>query len=287
MQSRGVRLLGRGDEALLERFLAKHAASSMFLRANVRAAGLVDHGERLEGTYAASIDRGEIVAVAAHAWNGLVLVQAPDRDLDDVVRLATTRSRRAVRGLVGPWGQVVAARAALSLRDRAATLESREDLFSLALDALAVPEILASARVVARRANAADLALLTDWRHDYMVEALRVEPGEGLHAASHDEIRRMIEEGSGFVLEADGERSAFSGFNARLPDVVQVGGVYTPPERRGRGYARAIVAASLLEARRNGVSRALLFTDRLNIAARRAYVALGFEPIGDYGLLMF
>lgn len=283
MQSREVRVLGHGDEPLLERFLVKHAASSMFLRSNARAAGLVDRGERLQGTYAASIVDGEVVAVAAHAWNGLVLLQAPDRDLEQVVHVATARSRRAVRGFAGPWSQIVAARTALGLDERLATLDSCEDLFELELAALALPPRLQAVR----RASAADLEVLTDFRHDYMVEALHAAPGDGLRSACRDEMRRMIEEGTGFVLTAGANLLAFSGFNAKLPDIVQVGGVFTPRELRGRGYARAVVAASLLEARRDGAKRALLFTDRKNIAARRAYVALGFEPIGDYGLIMF
>jgi len=259
----------------------------MFLRANARAVGLADRGDRLHATYAASIVDGEVVAVAAHAWNGLLLLQAPTRDLDEVVHLAKTRSRRAVRGLAGPWTQVVAARRSLRLSETAASLESPEDLFELHLEHLRVPAILSAPKVCARRATTADLEHLTELRHDYMVEALNSAPGADLRAASRDELRRMIEEGSAFALELAGRIVAFSAFNARLPDAVQIGGVFTPPEHRGRGYARAVVAASLLGARDDGVLRALLFTDRLNIAARRAYVALGFEPIGDYGLLMF
>ena len=62
-------------------------------------------------------------------------------------------------------------------------------------------------------------------------------------------------------------------FNARLPDIAQVGGVWTPPHARGRGYARCVVAGSLLHARTQGVSRALLFTMESNVAAMRAYEA--------------
>ena len=64
-----------------------------------------------------------------------------------------------------------------------------------------------------------------------------------------------------------------------------MGGVWTPPERRGRGYARAVVAASLLDARAEGVERAVLFTE--NPVARRAYEALGFRRVGEYGLVIF
>jgi predicted GNAT family acetyltransferase len=77
-----------------------------------------------------------------------------------------------------------------------------------------------------------------------------------------------------------------AGFNARLPDMVQVGGVYTPPEARGRGYARTAVALCLRAARERGVRRAILFTGEDNIPAIRAYRALGFERIGDFAIVL-
>lgn len=66
--------------------------------------------------------------------------------------------------------------------------------------------------------------------------------------------------------------------------MVQVGGVYTPPALRSRGYARCAVAGSLLAARAEGAERAILFTN--NPAAVRAYEALGFARIGEYALVL-
>ena len=276
-----IGLLHPGDEHELEEFLCKHAASSMFLRSNVRNAGLTDHSERHQATYAASFVDGRIVAVAAHAWNGMLLLQAP-RELVAVSRLAVRVSSREVRGLAGPWTQVMAARAALGLEDTTATLESNEDLFELDLAAMIVPS---DARCV-RRATVDDLATLAEFRHDYMVEALHATPGEDLRHSAHGEMARAIAEATAFVLERDGEVVSYSGFNAQLPDVVQIGGVFTPRVHRKRGLARATVAGSLLHARERGAARAILFTDRHNAAARSAYVALGFRVIGDYGLIM-
>jgi predicted GNAT family acetyltransferase len=62
--------------------------------------------------------------------------------------------------------------------------------------------------------------------------------------------------------------------------------VWTPPELRGRGYARAVVAGSLLAVRVEGIRRAVLFTDDDNVQAQRAYVALGFARVGDYGIVL-
>jgi len=66
---------------------------------------------------------------------------------------------------------------------------------------------------------------------------------------------------------------------------VQVGGVYTPPALRNRGHARAVVAASLLDARGDGATRGILFTPRPDAVA--AYRALGFAAIGRYAIVVF
>jgi predicted GNAT family acetyltransferase len=75
-----------------------------------------------------------------------------------------------------------------------------------------------------------------------------------------------------------------SAFNAALPDIVQLGGIYTPPALRGRGFAKIAVAASLAAARDRGVSRAVLFTN--NPSAVRTYEAVGFRRTGDYSLVL-
>jgi predicted GNAT family acetyltransferase len=88
------------------------------------------------------------------------------------------------------------------------------------------------------------------------------------------------------VLVQDETPVAYSVFNATLPDIVQIGGVWTPPESRGRGYARSVVAGSLLAAHQQEVRRAVLFANPANAAARAAYLSIGFEIVGDYGLVL-
>jgi len=283
-----VRTLSAGDGAALEEFLTPLAASSMFLRANSRAAGLVDRGEPLQGTYVAAIDAGRIAAVAAHFWNGMLVLQAPEpASLESLARAAIRRSGRELRGLVGPWRQVQAARRALGLGDRSTALDSREELYELELSRLEVPPDLASGRLECRPPLAEDLDLVAAWRAAYAVEALGLSIGPELSAISRAEVERLAEEGSQWILLDRGVPVSYSAFNARLPDVVQVGGVWTPPELRGRGYARAVVAGSLLSARSETVRLAVLFTGEENRPARRAYQALGFRVIGDYGLVIF
>ena len=77
---------------------------------------------------------------------------------------------------------------------------------------------------------------------------------------------------------------ALTGLNARLADVVQVGGVFVPPALRSQGFARRAVALHLAEARTGGASRAVLFA--ATPAAFRAYQAIGFNQTGWMGLAL-
>lgn len=99
-------------------------------------------------------------------------------------------------------------------------------------------------------------------------------------------MESSLERGDTWLLEDDGRPVAVTSFNAALAEVVQVGGVWTPPDRRGRGYGRAVVAASLLDARAEGVGRTVLFTGEANEPAIRAYLALGFQRVGDYRVVL-
>jgi predicted GNAT family acetyltransferase len=119
------------------------------------------------------------------------------------------------------------------------------------------------------------------------METLCERPGPVLERKCVEELDLYQREGRHWVLETGGEVVAYSAFNARLPDCVQVGGVWTPPAWRGRGFARAVVAGSLLEARVGGARRSILFTENDNEPAQAAYRALGYERVGDYGLVLF
>ena len=278
------RVLGPDEEPLVRAFLGTRADSSLFLLGNLRAAGLVDTGAAYSATWVAAFDGASVAGVAAHCWNGVLLLQAP-RDPGPLARAAVSASGRPLAGLSGPRGQVVAARAALGLDAAPAALDHEAELFSLALDDLVVPPGLSAGEVACAPPSPGDRSLIVDWRVAYAVETLGAAPGEGLRATCAEEVDRLVAEGNAFVLRR-GVPVAFSGFNARLPEVVQVGGVFTPPELRGRGHARAVVAGSLLSARAAGVSRAVLFTERENAPARRAYQALGFRVVGDYGMVL-
>jgi predicted GNAT family acetyltransferase len=273
-----IRILRRGDEEGLEAFLAPRASTSMFLRANARAGGLDDRGEPLQATYAALFEGNAIVAVAAHCWNGVLLVQAPAR-VAEVARAAIDASGRRLTGIIGPLEQVRAARDAFRLASP--RTDDADDLYTLELAALRVPDQLS--RLSFRRPRDSDLPLLFAWREQYLLETKLAAPGPRLREDAKSGIELLHSQDAHWILR-DGETPvSYTAFNARLPDIVQVGGVWTPPGLRGRGYARCAVAASLLQARAAGVRQAILFTN--SASGARAYEALGFVRAGQFGLL--
>lgn len=282
-----IRTLGPGDEEAFEAFLSSRADTSMFLRSNALAVGFVDRDAPYHGTYVGAFDAARMVGVAAQYWNGMVMVQAEPPLLDELVREVVRRSGRPVSGFSGAFEPCVRARTALGLDERPMARCEREDLFALALGDLVVPDALERGEVTCRRATRADVEALVPWRVDYCVETMGREGSTRLVADAPASVERTIRAGVAFVLEHEGRLVANSNFNARVPGVVQIGGVWTPPSLRGRGYARAVVAGSLRIARSEGVTRSILFTGQDHEAAQKAYRSIGYRVVGDYALMLF
>lgn len=280
-----IKILQAGDEALLETFLLPRIASSMFLLGNMRRAGLVDQGQPYQGTYAVALLDGVIAAVVASYWNGNLVFQASSQQAP-LIQAVLEAADRTVLGLIGPAQQVQQGKTLLEIPDDFIQLDETEDLFQLDLAELRVPPALSSGELRGRHINAADLYLQAEWRAAYLVETLGETDTAEMRAQARRAIEASLESGRTWVLEHHAEPVASSSFNAAVAEAVQVGGVWTPPALRGRGYARAVVAASLLEARAAGARIAILFTGKDNIPAQKAYLALGFEITGDYRLLL-
>ena len=250
----------------------------------MRQAGLVDTGQRLEGTYSAAFEGEAVAGVVALFWNGSLIYQAPNYlpALQEAVLIATDRP---IKTMLGPADQVAAGLDALGASVRV-HMDDPQVLFGLRLADLAVPEPLRTGAVHARVLNAADTPVLAQWRAASRMELFLEPDTPELWEEAQDSVERYLASQRQWVLEADGKLVSTCTFNAEIREVVQVGGVYTPPEARGRGYARAVVAAALLDARAEGAGDAILFTDDDNQAAQKAYRAIGFRPIGDYRIVL-
>jgi uncharacterized protein len=286
-----LRVLTAGDEERFEQFLTAHRDTSMLLRANARRAGLVYEGAAFQSVHVGAFQNGALTGVAAHAWTGLMLFQAPlgAQEVTELARACAEHSGRNVTGFAGPPAQVTAARTALGLDDAATAVDGHERMYAMDLADIIVPAPLLDGSLVCRPPRADEFDLLHEWRFDYHVEALGSPASEETRRGAATFLDTQIADGDAWVATEAGADPAvplsLSAFNAALPDIVQLGGIYTPPALRGRGYAKAAVAHSLLVARDRGASRAVLFTE--NPSAVRSYEAVGFRPAGGYSLVLF
>lgn len=269
-----IRQARPGEEVEIEAFLAGYADSSMFLRGNLAEHGM-DERDHPHGTaFFRSPVTGPVKAMFGRTNNGFLMCQAPAAGLDLWQDFALALQGQEVCGMTGDDGQVLAALAALGLPEAAFNVNHAEPLYRLDLAALQAPD------AELRRPVADDVDLLALWFAQYMrdtgqagdqADSLRVAITRAVEAISRGKTRLLIE---------DGVPVAMTGINAEVGDMVQVGGVFTPPDRRGRGHAGRAVAAHLAEARDRGGKTAILFAN--NAVAARVYEAMGFERVGAY-----
>jgi len=281
-----IRRLGPRDESIVQSFLVPRLQSSFILVANLAADGFAYEGRPYQGVYMGAFRSGALVGVAAHYWNDNLIFQAP-RFAGELSVAALRESARPCAGLVGPWAQICEARLALGLGERATRYNSKEILYAIELARVRIPEGLASGAVRCRRARSNDLARLTEFATAETIENFGDTDTPELRAKIRDGLERDVADGMLFVLDCGERVVAKSSFHGIANGAVQIGGVYTPPEQRGKGYARCVVGGSLLAAREAGESKAFLFTAETNVPAQRAYESLGFRPIGDYGIILF
>jgi hypothetical protein len=74
--------------------------------------------------------------------------------------------------------------------------------------------------------------------------------------------------------------------NAKALDLGQVGGVYTMPSSRQRGYCKSVMKQLLLDAKElHKIRKMIIFTGDKNFPAQKLYKSLGVLQIGYFALL--
>ena len=277
-----IREAVKGDEALIEAYLAKHFTTAMFMRGNLRDFG-IGNTQAPYGMRFFIREEGEVTGIGGVGNGGAVMLQASGNPAEIVVHMraalpagfmptVTTGAPEMVQAILEGFG---AGAAPMQMNET-------EPLFLLPKSAL-VPQDMTGFTL--RPATMDDLPLLAKWNHAYNLEVLGVVDSPESRKETHEAAHRTIIHGRQRLLVKDGDVVAQTNFNAALPDTVQIGGVYTPPALRGQGYARRAVAAHLSEAFSAGIKNSILFS--ASEAASQAYRSVGFKEIGSYRIVLF
>lgn len=135
-----------------------------------------------------------------------------------------------------------------------------------------------------RAARTSDLDAVALWFHAFGKEAQPHLAGTGAEARENAE--RWIA-GGGLRLWEDGAVVSMAGASGPTPNGIRVGAVYTPPDKRRRGYASALVAALSQEQLDAGRKFCFLYTDLANPNSNRIYQRIGYQHICDSAEIAF
>lgn len=142
-----------------------------------------------------------------------------------------------------------------------------------------------------RAADAHDLDLALDWFGAFMADADEQagrEPGATQEADPPDAeglLRRIRTGRVWFWVDPAGERVHLTAASPASFGVSRIGPVYTPRERRGRGFASSAVA-EVAQRLASAGERVCLFTDQANPTSNGIYQALGFRSRVDMANLV-
>ncbi|TVX98083.1 GNAT family N-acetyltransferase [Mycolicibacterium porcinum] len=130
-----------------------------------------------------------------------------------------------------------------------------------------------------RLAGTGDAETVVRWLNEFFIEAF----GEPSNVdASREMLTSIVDSGDHIVLwTVDGEPVSMARVRAAVVGVSRIGPVYTPPGRRGHGYAAAVTAAAARFARNEGAGEVVLFADTANPVSNRVYRRIGFAPVAE------
>ncbi|HEY6379652.1 MAG TPA: GNAT family N-acetyltransferase [Candidatus Dormibacteraeota bacterium] len=272
MTSERVRRLDPGDAAAAAALLDVDVVRNAFLRSELRLGALrsgVWWGIETGGSLRSVLACGAL----AVPWLGA---------MDDAPMLARVVDRqRQPQLMTGPREHVLAIHRAQRPAPRPREVRDPQPL--LVVQRGALRRAPASGL---RRGTLADLDRLTAasaamHREEMGVDPLAVDP-----TGWRQRMATLIERGWSYVLEEGGQVIFKAELSAWTPEASLVQGVYTIPQRRGQGVGTAAMAA-LCEVLLSEAPLCTLYVNHFNTAARRLYVTLGFEHVGDFATLFF
>ncbi|HGI8165981.1 TPA: GNAT family N-acetyltransferase [Legionella pneumophila] len=270
----------------LSSYLNHYQETTMFIRNNLYHSGITYQDAPFHGEYYGSFENKQLNGVLAHYWNGNVMMQAENFSaLSSLIDEFKLKRSRPIAGILGEDSQANFVIEKLGLQSALFAINYQEKLFSLNLEKMIIPQAIHSYSYTLKTLQECNIDVIKEWLIAYHIEALGDDVNNPkLEQSIIDEIKDTQLSQNRWVLFVNNTPVSLCGYNANLPDIVQLGPVYTPPSLRNKGFARVAVYLCLKQATTQQVKRAILFTN--DNSAICAYLALGFHEIGKYRLAL-
>ncbi len=270
-----IRALGRADTAEALELLRARPVQNVYLEHLVRL-GALGGMPGFQGYFAGSRLAG-VMLIAGNGGTALDVVEpAGIAELAAAARASVVAPRHIVGAeeLTAPFWEAYAWPGLVPLWTR------REPVYVVGRAERKVSAVPGGAAAV-ERAGERDLdAVVANSARQY-VEDLKVDRCAQDPGGFRERHALELRDGRWWVARERGRIVFQAHVGPENEQVVQIGGVFSAPDVRGRGVAsRALAAlADRLLARLPGVS---LFCDEENLAARRVYARVGFRDVLRY-----
>jgi len=133
----------------------------------------------------------------------------------------------------------------------------------------------------ARTAGPGDRGLVRSWFEAFLREVF-AEPEAHLEGLDRTVDARLARtDGEMWLWEDAGEPVCLAAFGGPTPTGIRIGPVYTPPPRRRRGYASALVADLSAWLLGHGHRACFLYTDLSNPTSNAIYERIGYRRVGE------
>lgn len=278
-------LIERVDDSnkdLMLEFLKQNENYTLFLLGNFENYGFKLTEAPYSGNYKLIRSDDKIVGVFCLTKKGSLLIEAiASKAIFEKVLNSCSEESISLSGLVGNWEFCHSFWNFLKEKKiiQKETFNSKEILYTVDLsNASCFPQ------THVRLLTESDYPQWKPLRLDYLIEEgfpndLSDEQLLNLYL---DKVRRKII--WGFFL--NDKLVSIADLNAKALDLGQVGGVYTVPSYRKRGYSKSVMQKLLYDAKTVHLIRKLIiFTGEKNFPAQKLYHAIGVIPVGYFSLL--
>jgi len=272
-----VRQLWAADADAVEVCLEQSPQDNVYVRSEIR------HGALRQGSLVGVEHPGERGLHGVVMLGPLVVPWAPaSRDLVALAQEMRPAAHR-IQLLVGPRDQVAALQELLAPQLRHPRLVRAEQPH-YAVDSRSL--LSADSEAPIRQATIADFEQVVEAGAAMHLEEVGFDPLSSDPVGFRQRVLTLIRRGWVRIWVIDGQLVFKAECAAVTPEAVQLQGVWTRPDRRGRGLATAGMA-TVCRQLLGETQSVTLFVNDFNLGAVRVYERVGFERIGTMRSVLF
>jgi predicted GNAT family acetyltransferase len=261
-------------------FLYQHKETALLLLDNFQRYGAELGDEIYSGNFKVILDNDGVCAIFSLTRSGNLLIQSDKKqDYSAIIYESCLYEKIPITGFVGNWydgENFWKYIQKVNPKIKSKNL-SKEKLYSLDLSetsGVQHPDVCFL--------TVQDFDRWYELDHAYSEEKVLPRPGTIDQHRHHFEQKVLDKLWWGYY------ETTVGCLNAYIDGIAQIGGVYTHPSHRRKGHAKKLMEKIIADSYHiHNIHTLILFTGEDNIPAQKLYEALGFVPIGYFGLLFW